>query len=344
MRKKKLTLLSGVLIFFLTILVTVTVAVSVYKLLIDNIGNDNARVYTVMLLVILFISMLCTLIDFLRRKKMVEEPTNEILAATERIARGDFSVRLTPVYLYGKYDEYDEIRENINKMAAELEKSEMLKNDFISNVSHELKTPLAIIQNYAILMQDEGLDFELRKKYAKTLFEASRRLTSLVSNILKLNKLENQNVTPEKEAVRLHDSLAEAILCFEELIEAKSLELDIDLCELTVMSVPSYLDIIWNNLISNAIKFTENGGKISVSLRGTPTGGATVTVSDTGCGISKEIGSRIFDKFYQGDTSHSQEGNGLGLALVKRIIDIIGGEISVESEMGKGSTFTVVLK
>ena len=137
--------------------------------------------------------------------------------------------------------------------------------------------------------------------------------------------------------------MAEAIIHFEELIDEKSLEIEADLSEVTIISIQSYLDIIWNNLISNAIKFTEKNGKISISLKN-DNSRAVIKISDTGCGISKETGMRIFDKFYQGDTSHSQEGNGLGLALVKRIIDIIGGEISVESELGKGTTFTVILE
>lgn len=344
MKKRKIFVtINGAIMFFLTILVTVTIAVSIFKLVSDSSGGDMKKIYIIMLLTILFLSTLCTLADLLRRKIMIERPTDEILIATERISKGDFSVRLTPNHRYEKYDQYDTIMENLNKMASELERSEILKNDFISNVSHELKTPLAVIQNYAVLMQDDSLDPQQRQKYAKTLLEASKRLTNLVTDILKLNKLENQNILPEKEEIALHDSLAEAIIQFEDLIERKELELEVSLSETQVISIPSYLDIIWCNLLSNAIKFTEKGGKISVSLKNYG-GCALVEISDSGCGISKESGMRIFDKFYQCDTSHSQEGNGLGLALVKKIIDIIGGEISVESELGVGTTFKITLK
>lgn len=341
-RKKAIVTINGTIIFFFSIWLTVTIAVSAFKLMVDR-TSDMKKVYIVMLFVILFLSVLWTLADLLRRKIMVEKPTEEILIATEKIARGDFSVRLTPKYIYGKYDEYDEIRENINRMTAELEKSEILKNDFISNISHEIKTPLAIIQSYATLINDPTIDSEERQRYVKILCEATKRLTALINDILKLNKLENQGIIESKEGIRLHDSLAEAVIQFETLIEAKNLEIEADLDEITIVSVKSYLDIIWNNLISNAIKFTENGGKITISLKN-DNGCAIIKVSDTGCGISKETGMRIFEKFYQGDTSHAQEGNGLGLALVKKIIDIIGGEISVESEIGRGSTFTVILK
>ena len=172
---------------------------------------------------------------------------------------------------------------------------------------------------------------------------ATKRLTSLITNILQLSKLENQQLNLEYESIKLHDMLAETVLGYEELIEQKGIELDCDLDEVEVALPKSCLETVWSNLVSNSIKFTENGGKISIKLRKSGKN-AVVEVADTGCGISPETGARIFDKFYQGDTSHSGEGNGLGLALVKRVIDLIGGEISVTSKVGEGSTFRVVLK
>ena len=330
----------GAVWFFLTVAAVVTVAVLVYGMIPES---SSALVRSmVMLAVILFLSLVCTGIDFVRRKITVNKPVQDILAATDKIAAGDFSVRLRISHDYRRYSQFDYIRENLNKMAAELAKTEVLHTDFISNVSHELKTPLAVIQNYAAALQNESLDAKTRQKYADTLVSASQRLTALVTNILKLNKLENQELTPEYEKVRLGDMLAETIVQFDELIESKNLELECDLDEVELVSCPNYLEIVWNNLLSNAIKFTDAGGKISVSVKRAE-GGAVVKVSDTGCGISPETGAHIFEKFYQGDTSHSKEGNGLGLALVKKVIDVIGGEITVESEEGKGSTFTVRL-
>lgn len=333
----------GYILFFLTIAVTVTVAMLLYSYADEKSGGDQGTVAAVMLLVIVFLSAACTVIDVFRRKIMVEKPVEKILEATERIAAGDFSVEVVPTHEYEKYDEYDLIMENLNVMAAELSKSEILKTDFISNVSHEIKTPLAIIQNYATALQDESLDINTRQKYAKTLVQASKRLTALVTNILKLNKLENQEIKPEYETVNLTEMLAETVLSFEEWIEKKGLTLDCDLDEVTLVSATSYLEIVWNNLLSNAIKFTDAGGVIGVSLK-RENSWYTVRISDTGCGISPETGKHIFEKFYQGDTSHAQEGNGLGLALVKKVIDVLGGEISVESEQGNGSTFIVRLK
>lgn len=330
----------GAVWFFLTVAAVVTVAVLVYGMIPEN---SSALVRSmVMLAVILFLSLVCTGIDFVRRKITVNKPVQDILAATDKIAAGDFSVRLRISHDYRRYGQFDYIKENLNKMAAELAKTEVLHTDFISNVSHELKTPLAVIQNYAAALQNESLGAKTRQKYAETLVSASKRLTALVTNILKLNKLENQELTPEYEKVRLGDMLAETIVQFDELIESKNLELECDLDEVELVSCPNYLEIVWNNLLSNAIKFTDAGGKIFVSVKRAE-GGAVVKVSDTGCGISPETGAHIFEKFYQGDTSHSKEGNGLGLALVKKVIDVIGGEITVESEEGKGSTFTLRL-
>lgn len=340
-RKRMLTV-SGYLIFFLTVAITVTVALAAFVMVNRRSEGNTTVIAVTMVIVIGLLSALGTLADAIRRRIMVDRPVRRILAATERIAAGDFSVHLDVAHSYERYDDYDLIMENLNIMAAELGKSEILKVDFISNVSHEIKTPLAIIQNYLSLLEREQ-DDEVRKKYMETVREAARRLTDLITNILRLNKMEHRTIAPECSEIKLHDMLAEAILQYEELIERKGLELECELEEMSFYSAPGYLDIVWNNLISNAIKFTENGGRIGVSL--TKDGDkAVVKVSDTGCGISPEAGARIFDKFYQGDTSHAGEGNGLGLALVKKVIDVLGGEISVESELGRGSTFTIVLR
>lgn len=333
---------TGAAFFFLVIAAVVTVTIPVYGLIAEK-SENNAVVAVVMLSVILFLTLTCTVIDFIRRKITVDRPVKEILDATDKIAAGDFSVRLKITHDFKHYGELDYIKENLNKMAAELSKTEVLHNDFTSNVSHELKTLLAVIQNYAAALQTDALDVETRKKYAQTLVSTSKRLTSLIMNILKLNKLENQSLTPEYTKIRLDEMLAQTILQYEEPIERKNLRLECDLDEVELVSCPDYLDIVWNNLFSNAVKFTDMGGTISVRLKKN-NGRVSVWISDTGCGISKATGAHIFEKFYQGDTSHSKEGNGLGLALVKKAIDVIGGEIEVESELGKGSTFKVTLK
>lgn len=342
-KKRHVFSFMGYLILFATIAVIIVVALFVYDEAGEKFAGNKPAMSGIMLLTIAFLALVCTVIDAIRRKITVLRPVGQILEATQRIASGDFSVRLQISHSYRKYDEYDIIAENINKMAAELAKTEVLHNDFVSNVSHELKTPLAVIQNYATALQNTSTDAPVGKHYAQVIAATSARLAELVSNILKLNKLENQELLPQYEKIRLDEMLAQALLRFEEKIDEKNLELECELPEMTIVSDAGYLEIIWNNLISNAVKFTEPNGKIGVTLQ-RENEWTVVKVSDSGCGISPETGARIFDKFYQGDTSHAQEGNGLGLALVKKVIDILGGEISVESEVGNGSTFLVRLK
>lgn len=333
---------SGVLLFFISNAITVTLSMFLFSFTDTHTNGNKAVIAIVILLAIAFLSVVWTVIDIFRRRKMIDQPTERILDATERIAEGDFSARVLITHKYQKYDQYDYIAENLNLMAAELEKSEILKTDFVSNVSHELKTPLTVIRSYAQLLKEEK-DGEKRKQYTENLMEATARMSQLVTSILQLNKLENQKILPEKKKFRLDETLAEVIIGYEELLEKKGIELVCELEEVTVLSSPSYLDLVWNNLLSNAVKFTGQGGSITVKLQREKQN-VTVSVTDTGCGISAETGAHIFDKFYQGDTSHASEGNGLGLALVKKVIDVLGGEISVSSEVGKGSTFRVTLK
>lgn len=339
MKKSRRQQLLGYLLFFLTTIFIVATSFVTYEI----VKRQSPQIISIALIITsLEISLLLTFADVIRRKIMIERPLKEILKATEKIASGDFSVRLEPKHPYGSYDEYDLIKEYLNIMVADLSKSEILKSDFVSNVSHEIKTPVAVIKNYSVLLEKEN-DPEKRAQYRRELVRASNRLSNLVGNILKLNKLENQELIVEKKAFRLDGALEEAIVAFESQIEKKELEIECELEEISIVSSESHLEIVWNNLISNAIKFTEKGGKVGVSCKWVD-GMATVEISDTGCGIDAETGKHIFDKFYQGDTSHSGEGNGLGLALVKRVIDTLGGEISVKSELGKGTTFTVRLK
>lgn len=293
---------------------------------------------------VVLISFLCTIIDSVRRWFMVTKPVQRIAAAAANMAKGDFSVRIQPVFTMGGQDGFNTIVHSFNRMAQELSGIETLRTDFISNVSHELKTPLSVIQNYGTMLQQPGLTEEERQEYAKAITDASRRLAGLITNILKLNKLENQRIYPEKEAFDLGEQLCECLLVFENVWEEKGIELSSDIAEdVIVKSDRSLLSLVWNNLFSNAFKFTSTGGRVSVSLKADGDF-AVVQVSDTGCGISRSVGAHIFEKFYQGDTSHATQGNGLGLALVKRVIDIVDGDISVSSEVGKGSIFTVTVR
>ncbi len=290
------------------------------------------------------ISFICTIIDAARRKITIDRPVKKIIVAAEQITKGNYDVRVPKLRLSHQANGMDEIAECFNKMAEELSGTETLQTDFIANVSHELKTPLAVMQNYGTLLQSPDLSEEDRLHYAKGVSEACRRLAGLITNILKLNKLENQQIYPTAKDYSLSEQLCECFLAFENVWESKEIEIDTDIeDDIIINADPELLSLVWNNLFSNAFKFTENGGKVSVSLT-TEGNFAIVRVSDTGCGITPEVGKHIFDKFYQGDTSHATQGNGLGLALVKRVVDIMQGEISVESVPGEGSTFTVKIR
>lgn len=290
-----------------------------------------------------FISLMLTLLDYLRRKIAIERPVKKILDATQRLSEGDFSVRIKTRKFVRPRNELDIIIKNFNILAEELSGTETLKTSFIADVSHELKTPLAVISNYAELLKSPQLTEEERMEYVQALAEASNRLSDLITNILRLNKFENQQIMPDSTRFNLSEQLCECLLNFDDEIEKKALKVETNIKEnVYIESDPFILSIVWNNLISNAIKFNNHGGLLSVNLKAEDKKVA-VTVLDTGCGIDRETGKHIFDKFYQGDTSHSVQGNGLGLAIVKRIVDIVGGEIFVESEASSGSAFTIML-
>ncbi len=293
---------------------------------------------------VVVLSAFCTAVDAIYRKIMIDRPVKRIVSAANQIAKGDYSVRIPRLKILNRANGLDEIIECYNKMAEELSGVETLQTDFIANVSHELKTPLSVMQNYGTLLQQPDLSEEDRVRYAKAVSDAGRRLAELVTNILKLNKLENQQIYPTAEEYDLTGQLCECLLNFEPVWEKKNIGIDTDLQEdVTITADPELLSLVWNNLFSNAFKFTGEGGTVRVELRAEHET-VTVKVSDTGCGISPEVGKHMFEKFYQGDTSHAARGNGLGLALVRRVVSIISGDISVESEIGKGSTFTVKFK
>jgi signal transduction histidine kinase len=293
---------------------------------------------------VLLLSFLCTVIDGIRRYYMVDKPVKKITDAAEQIMQGNLETRIEPIKTIDLENGFNTIIDYFNRMTEELSGMETLRTDFIANVSHELKTPLAVMQNYGTLLQQPDLPEEKRLEYARAITDASRSLANMVSNILKLNKLENQKIYPASVTYDLGEQLCECLVGLEDVWDKKGIEIEADVAEnVKVTADPELLTLVWNNLFSNAIKFTDEGGKITLTLK-SEEDRAVVQIADTGCGISPEVGKHMFEKFYQGDTSHASKGNGLGLALVKRVIDITGGDISVSSEVGKGSVFTVTLK
>lgn len=352
---KKLTLqnvlrmISGFLAFFLTIGFAISCCMMLFlNVLADTMNltftaTNIAAAAKITLVNVLLIAVLFTLVDHIRRKISVDRPVKIITDATEKFMKGDFSVRISPMQGAGS-EGFNQIIIAINSMAQELSGIETLRTDFVSNVSHEMKTPLSVMQNYGTLLQGAELSQEKRIEYAKGVTDASRRMADMMTNILKLNRLENQQIFPKMEVFDLGEQLCECLLQYESVWEKANIEIETDIAEdVKVKADAELLSLVWNNLFSNAFKFTEAGGTVSVSLAAT-SHHAIVKVRDTGCGMTPEIGAHIFEKFYQGDTSHSTQGNGLGLALVKRVVDIMQGEINVESTIGKGTTFTVKIE
>jgi signal transduction histidine kinase len=292
---------------------------------------------------VLIITVLFKTADFIRRKIMVERPVKQITDTAEKIMKGDFSARVAPMSSLGM-EGFNKIGEALNEMAKELSGVETLRTDFIANVSHEMKTPLAVMQNYGTLLQAPTLGEEKRIQYAKSVTDSSRRLADMMTNILKLNRLENQQIYPNLAKFDLGEQLCECLLQYEDTWEKKNIEIETNIAEgVQVSADAELLSLVWNNLFSNAFKFTDEGGRVTLTLSANEKY-ATVKIADTGCGMSAEVGAHIFEKFYQGDPSRSTQGNGLGLALVKRVVDIMQGEIGVESAVGVGTTFTVKIR
>ena len=341
--------INNYVVFFLIVAFAVTCCMLLFvNVLVDTMGlilteENIAAAAKLTFGNVVLITLIFGTIDYVRRKMMVDRPVKMITEATEKIMQGDFSVRVAPMHGAGM-EGFNQIGIAINAMAKELSGTETLRTDFIANVSHELKTPLAVMGNYATMLQRPGITEEERCEYAKAISEAARKLAQLITNILKLNKLENQQIFPQPKEFDLGEQLCECLLAFEDAWEAKNLEIETDIQDgVHIQSDPELLSLVWNNLISNAVKFTPDGGTIGLSLK-TEGSSVIVQVRDTGCGIKPETGMHIFEKFYQGDTSHAAQGNGLGLALVKRVVDILSGEIGVQSVYGQGSVFTVKFK
>lgn len=311
------------------------------------LGNErgwNALVQTLIpMLYWALVALALTLYTCWRVQRTYEEPMQALAKATSKVAQGDFSVYIPPLHTLDKLDYLDVMIQDFNTMVEELGSIETLKTDFFSNVSHEIKTPLAVIHNNAELLNRREISEEQRMEYADAILHASGRLSNLITNMLKLNKLEKQVIAPLPQLYDLSAQLCECALQFEELWEKKNIRFDAHIEERVMIEADEgLLALVWTNLLSNALKFTAADGTVCIT-QAADAESVTVCVSDTGCGMDKKTLKHIFDKFYQGDTSHATEGNGLGLALVQRILQLSDGTITVESTPGKGSAFTVRL-
>lgn len=271
--------------------------------------------------------------------KKVFAPLNEVNRGAKEVARGNFNISLREDYMI---HEVQELSRNFNIMVGELKSADIIHNDFTRNVSHEFKTPLSAIEGYATLLQNKQLEPSKRSFYADKIIENTKRLTNLTGNILALSQLENKQIQLERHNYPLDEQLRQVILLFEEKWTEKNLDIDVDLPETIYYGSEDLLFQVWQNIIGNGVKFAPDYGTLRVSIKSLEDT-ISVAISDNGCGIEPSELSRIFDKFYQCDSTHSKEGNGLGLALAKQIVDLHQGTISAESEINKGTTFTVKL-
>lgn len=266
-------------------------------------------------------------------------PIVKLAAAMNTVAAGDFTPRLTTK---SSITEVQDLYRIFNLMVQDLAATEMLQSDFISNVSHEFKTPINAIEGYATLLCSDGNVTPEQKEYAGKILYNTGRLSGLVGNILLLSKVENQTIPSGWEAFSLDEQLRQAVVALEEKWTEKDIDLEADLEEIEYLGNEQLLSHVWMNLLDNAIKFTPRGG--SVRLRALSSEkNILVTVEDTGCGFPEENSRRLFEKFYQAESSHQREGNGLGLPLAKQIVDLHHGTITAENCPAGGSKFIVVL-
>lgn len=266
------------------------------------------------------------------------KPLNKIINATKQVAKGDFSVKLE----MNRKDEIGELAHNFNKMVKELNNNEYLSKEFMSNVSHEFKTPIASIQGFAKLLQDKNITEEEKQEYISIIIEETERLANLSNNIQKISRLENKDIVQLKDEIMLDEQIRRCIVILNQKLEEKNINISMNEKSIKVIANEEMLQQVWINLINNAIKYTKENGQIEIVLDENDEF-VIIEIKDNGIGISEDKQDKIFEKFYQVDSSHASEGNGLGLAIVKKIIDLHNGTISLDSKIGEGSTFKIKL-
>lgn len=271
--------------------------------------------------------------------KQLFKPLDDVIKSQKKVAKGDFSIKVSPPK---KGTIITELVDGFNSMTQELASTEMLRSDFINNFSHEFKTPIVSIRGFANQLDKEDLSEEQKKEYISIIITESDRLSLMSSNILLLTKFENQQIVSDKTKFYLDEQLRNCILLLEKQWSKKNLNLEIELNEVEFFSNEEMLSHVWINILGNAIKFTPENGTITVKCT-QDSENIIVKISDNGMGMDDKTRNHIFDKFYQGDSSHKIHGNGLGLPLAKRVIDLCKGQISVKSKIGKGTTFVVKL-
>lgn len=319
-----------------------TIAISVTAVVIFKhfgvIGEDESG-YSIALVTAILTSILLTFLAALMLGKNIITPISQLSVLTNRVAKGDFNATLDAKSFI---DEVQTVIDSFNAMVRELGNNEELSCDFITNVSHEFKTPIAAIEGYATLLEDQTVSGQEKAEYVEKILLNTARLSELTGNILLLSKLETQNIVSDKAFFSLDEQIRHSILALENRWGRKEITFNVELDETYYYGSEGLLATVWTNIIGNAVKYSENGSEIDVTLEKAGDS-VVVTVTDDGIGILPDELPRIFDKFYQCDLSHRSEGNGLGLTMVKRILDLCGGRAKVKSSPGAGTEFTITL-
>ncbi|MBQ3101280.1 MAG: HAMP domain-containing histidine kinase [Clostridia bacterium] len=341
-RRRKNTLTVVSVLFVLLVMAASVVIISAILFILgefDVFGSNNISVIRLSLIALIASVVLGTGISALVSRFLLK-PLNDVIDVMSVVASGDFSVRAQET---GSKNPLHKLVRSFNMMVDELSGIELFRRDFINTFSHEFKTPIVSVRGFARQLRNAELSDAEKQECVDIIIAESERLSSMSSNILLLTKFESQSIVSGRSEFSLDEQLRRCLLLFEKQWSDKRLELDLELEEITVFANEEMLSHIWMNLLSNAIKFTPEGGRIEVVLTKETDGAVSVFVRDSGIGMSEEVKARIFEKFYQADPSRSLAGNGLGLALVNRIVCLCGGEIEVKSAQGKGSEFKVIL-
>jgi len=319
---------------FLVVLSSLVIVVSLILILVytgaipedTSYENENAIV-----LIMLITSIITGAAWALIFGRVLTKPINQAINMMNRLALGDFKARINPTGHLAKIPVVEELTESINTMAAEMDKTEILRSDFVNNFSHEFKTPIVSIAGFAKLLKEGDLTEEEKKEYINIIEEESLRLSDMATKVLELTKIENQAILSDVKSYNLSEQIRNCFLLLENKWSVKELDLGLEFHEQNIVANEGLMQEVWLNLIDNAIKFTPYGGMVSAEIESRPQS-VLVKIINTGSTISEQDKERIFNKFYQADVSHSAVGNGIGLAVVKKIVELHGGHVSVESE------------
>ncbi len=324
-------------IVFIVILFAFVGVLSI-MLLLEHLGVIEKLGLMTLISLISVATAICALMSYHVGRRIIT-PMVKLSAASKEVAKGNYTVR---VHDSSQLEEVQTTFRHFNAMVGQLNSISILSNDFVANVSHEFKTPLSTIEGYAMLLQDPSLNEEERRDCIDKILTQTQRLTTLVGNILLLSKIESKELADQYSTFRLDEQIRQAVVLAESKWGEKQLIIDAELDELSIHASEGLLTHVWSNLLENAIKFSPVGGKLELRLLQQKEC-VVFTLRDWGCGMSEEVQERIFEKFYQGDPSHKAMGNGLGLPMVKRIVELSQGVIEVESQPDQGSLFRVIL-